>query len=42
MSIEIDEVKHSKKNMVSYGFGKYIVEFLNMAFGTFAYFFYES
>jgi GPH family glycoside/pentoside/hexuronide:cation symporter len=42
MSIEIDEVKHSKINMASYGFGKYIVEFLNMAFGTFAYFFYES
>jgi len=42
MSIEIDEVKHSKINMASYGFGKYLVEFLNMAFGTYAYFFYES
>ena len=42
MSNEIDEVKHSKINMASYGFGKYIVEFLNMAFGTYAYFFYES
>ncbi len=42
MSNEIDDIKHSKINMASYGFGKYIVEFLNMAFGTFAYFFYES
>ena len=42
MSNEIDEVVHSKLNMVSYGFGKYIVEFINMAFGTYAYFFYES
>ena len=42
MSNEIDEVIHSKLNMASYGFGKYLVEFLNMAFGTYAYFFYES
>lgn len=42
MSNEIIEVKHSKLNMASYGFGKYLVEFLNMAFGAWAYFFYES
>jgi GPH family glycoside/pentoside/hexuronide:cation symporter len=42
MSNETTEVQHSKLNMTSYGFGKYIVEFLNMSFGTYAYFFYES
>lgn len=42
MSNDTDEVIHSKINMASYGFGKYIVEFINMAFGAWAYFFYES
>jgi len=35
-------IKHSKLNLTSYGFGKFVVEFLNMAFGTYAYFYYES
>jgi GPH family glycoside/pentoside/hexuronide:cation symporter len=37
-----DEILHSKGNMVSYGFGKFVFEFLNMAFGAFVYFYYES
>jgi len=36
------EILHSKKNIVSYGFGKFVNEFLNMAFGAFVYFYYES
>ena len=42
--MEQDEliIKHSKLNLTSYGFGKFLVEFLNMAFGTYAYFYYES
>jgi len=39
---EVIEIKHSKKNMTSYGFGKFINEFFNMAFGAFVFFFYES
>ena len=36
------EILHSKKNMASFGFGKFINEFLNMAFGTLVFFYYES
>ena len=36
------EILHSKKNMASYGFGKFINELLNMAFGTLVFFYYES
>ena len=36
------EILHSKKNMASYGFGKFLWEFLSMAFGAFVYFYYES
>ncbi|MFX0009102.1 MAG: MFS transporter [Candidatus Hermodarchaeota archaeon] len=35
------EIKHSKKSMLSYGFGKYISEFFNMCFGAYVFFFYE-
>ncbi|NHJ22701.1 MAG: MFS transporter [Candidatus Lokiarchaeota archaeon] len=35
------EIKHSKKSMISYGFGKYISEFFNMCFGAYVFFFYE-
>ncbi|MCK4239297.1 MAG: MFS transporter, partial [Candidatus Lokiarchaeota archaeon] len=42
ISKEFPDIKHSKKNMASYGFGKSIVEFFDMAFGTYAFFFYES
>ena len=41
MSKEIGEVRHSKKNMASYGFGNFMNEFLAMAFGTWAFYFYE-
>ena len=41
MSKEIGEVRHSKKNMASYGFGNFMMEFISMAFGTYAFFFYE-
>ena len=42
MSNEIGEVKHSKKNMASYGFGNFMNEFVQMAFGTYAFFFYDE
>jgi GPH family glycoside/pentoside/hexuronide:cation symporter len=42
MEKNMDEILHSKTSMVSYGFGKFVWEFLNMAFGTFVYFYYES
>jgi len=41
LSKEIGEVRHSKKNMASYGFGNFMSEFLAMAFGTWAFYFYE-
>ncbi len=41
MENETIEIKHSKKNMVSYGFGKFVTEFFNMAFGAYVFFFYE-
>ncbi|MHA1731699.1 MAG: MFS transporter [Promethearchaeota archaeon] len=37
-----DEVLHSKANMASYGFGKFLIEFIDMAFGAYAFFFYET
>ncbi len=40
--IETIEIKHSKKNMVSYGFGAYISEFFGMAFGAYVFFYYET
>ncbi|MFX0175561.1 MAG: MFS transporter [Candidatus Hodarchaeota archaeon] len=36
------EIKHSKLNMASYGSGKFINEFFNMAFGSLVFFFYET
>jgi GPH family glycoside/pentoside/hexuronide:cation symporter len=42
MENEEIEITHSKKNMASYGFGKVIVELLNMAFGAYVFFYYES
>ena len=41
MSNEVGEVRHSKLNMASYGFGNFMNEFVQMAFGTFAFYFYE-
>jgi len=40
--IETVEIKHSKKSMVSYGFGCYISEFFGMAFGAYVFFYYET
>ncbi|NHJ21581.1 MAG: MFS transporter [Candidatus Lokiarchaeota archaeon] len=37
-----EDIKHSKKGMVSYGFNSFSREFLRIAFTTFAFFFYES
>ena len=42
MEQESGEILHSKKNMISYGFGKFVNEFLNMAFGAYVFFYYES
>ncbi|HEC40470.1 MAG TPA: MFS transporter, partial [bacterium] len=36
------EITHSKKSMVSYGFGKFMTEFLNIAFGAYAFYYYEA
>ena len=41
MAKEVVQIKHSKKSMVSYGFGKFITEFFNMCFGSYVFFFYE-
>jgi GPH family glycoside/pentoside/hexuronide:cation symporter len=40
--IEMVEIKHSKKGMVSHGFGGYIAEFFNMCFGAYVFFYYET
>ena len=40
--IETVEIKHSKKSMVSYGFGAYITELFAMAFGAYVFFYYET
>ena len=42
MDNEDIEIVHSKKSMASYGFGKFVNEFLNMAFGAFVFFYYEA
>ncbi|MFX0080446.1 MAG: MFS transporter [Candidatus Hodarchaeota archaeon] len=36
------EIVHSKKSMVSYGFGKFMTEFMNIAFGAYAFYYYED
>lgn len=36
------EITHSKWSMVSYGFGKFMTEFLNIAFGAYAFYYYEA
>ncbi|MFX0072734.1 MAG: MFS transporter, partial [Candidatus Hermodarchaeota archaeon] len=36
------EIIHSKKSMASYGFGKFVNEFLNLAFGAYVFFYYET
>ena len=36
------EISHSKKNMASYGFGKFVIEMLEMAFTALGFFFYEN
>lgn len=36
------EIKHSKANMISYGFGDFINQFMAMAFGVYSYFYYET
>jgi GPH family glycoside/pentoside/hexuronide:cation symporter len=36
-----DTIQHSKLNMASYGFGKFLNEFIEMAFTSFYFFFYE-
>ena len=36
------EVRHSKKNMASFGFGLATMQFLRMAFAAFGFFFYEA
>lgn len=38
---ELGETHHSSGTMVSYGFGTFIDEFLNVAFGIFVFYFYE-
>jgi len=36
------EIRHSKKNMASYGFAKFLSEFIEMAFTTWAFAYYQS
>jgi GPH family glycoside/pentoside/hexuronide:cation symporter len=38
----IPEIKYSRKHMASYGAGKALVEFFNMAFGSYAFYYYEG
>ena len=42
MESKESQILHSKKNMASYGFGKFFDEFLKVAFGTLVFFYYES
>ena len=37
---EVIEIEHSKLNIASYGFGKFLTEFMEMAFTVWLYFFY--
>lgn len=39
--MENKEIRHSKGNMASYGFGKFVIEMLDMAFVSLGFFFYE-
>ena len=39
---ERTEIEHSKLNMASYGFGKFLTEFMEMAFTVWLYFFYTD
>jgi len=41
MEREVEEITHSKLNMASFGFGKFVNEFFVMAFGSLVFFFYE-
>jgi len=41
MEREVEEITHSKLNMASFGFGKFVNEFFVMAFGALVFFFYE-
>jgi len=36
------EIRHSKGNMASYGFAKFLNEFIDMAFASFGFYYYES
>jgi len=38
----MEEITHSKLNVTSYGFGKFVNEFFVMAFGSIVFFFYET
>ncbi len=40
--METIDIKHSKKSMVSYGFGCFINEFFVMCFGAYVFFYYET
>ena len=42
MTMETIDIKHSKKGMVSYGFGCFINEFFVMCFGAYVFFYYET
>ena len=42
MQLNEIEIKHSKSTMASYGFAKFIEEFLAMAFGAYGFFYYET
>lgn len=42
MTLKAIEVKHTKKNMLSYGSGKFISEFFNMCFGAYVFYYYEA
>ena len=37
-----DEIVHSKKNIASYGFGRFLAQFLSFAFNAYVLFYYES
>jgi len=42
MEKETMGIEHSKKSMVSFGFGKFVTEFFNMCFGAYVFFYYET
>jgi GPH family glycoside/pentoside/hexuronide:cation symporter len=41
MEKETVMIKHTKRSMLSFGFGKFITEFFNMCFGAYVFFYYE-